>query len=179
MQKKVVKLFLLISKKYFLFVLLINLVLLAKKAKDNNKIGPTNPIPGYFVSVDTNIAGTPGIIPIKVGRLRKERYNSSTLWVDKTLKLLWIDHQIANDACATLKSKISFLTIAESYDQKTCHIHSDNRIVSSKSFVNHCRRKRQRQSFCGAGAHQQNGSAERFGITTTKTCIILIDAMYK
>ena len=93
---------------------------------------------------------------------------------------MWIDHQIANDAHAALKSKISFETFAESYDRNIRHIHSDNGIFSSKSFVNHCKKKRQRQSFCGVGAHHQNGSAERYiGITTTKARIMLIDAMHK
>ena len=59
-----------------------------KKAKGDNEIGPANPIPGDFVSVDTNIAGTPGFIPTKVGRPINERYHSSTLWVDKASKYL-------------------------------------------------------------------------------------------
>ena len=152
-----------------------------RQTKQTGELGPTNPEPGDFVSVDTNVASTPGFIPTKQGKPTKQRYNSSTLWVDKASKFLWIDHQDKNDCrAALLKSKISFENYARQYDREIKHIHSDNGIFATKSFVNACELKGQKHTLCAVGAHHQNGIAERYiGITTTKARTILIHAMQK
>ena len=149
-----------------------------KRKKDSGSIGPDNPNPGDFVSVDTMVAGTPGLIPFTSGRTSDRRFASSTFWVDMASKYIHLNHQEKNDCEAALRSKTEFETFSESYDRKLKHIHSDNGIFASKSFVQNCAGQRQKHTFCGVGAHWQNGSVERYiGIISGKARTMLLHAM--
>jgi hypothetical protein len=48
---------------------------------ETHSVGPTNPKPGDFVSVDTMEAGIPGYIPFTSGKPSNRRYTNSTVWV--------------------------------------------------------------------------------------------------
>ena len=149
-----------------------------KRTKQTGTIGKGKLNPGDFVSVDTMIAGTPGLIPFTCGRASARRYTSTNLWVDHSSKYLWLDHQEAPNSANALQSKIKFETFAEKYGCTIKHIHSDNGIYTAKSFVDHCDGKRQKHTLCGVGAHHQNGSVERYiGYLTGKARTMLLHSM--
>jgi len=136
--------------------------------------------PGDVISVDQMVAGTPGLIPFLSGSAKtsKRRYTCATLWVDHFTKFLWTNLQESTGTAATLESKTAFEAFAKWYDRHIKHIHSNNQIFNSKPFVKHCENQSQSQSFCGVGAHWQNGMIETYiGTTTAHARTMLLHAM--
>eukprot|EP00957_Ditylum_brightwellii_P083044 6312313-Ditylum_brightwellii.AAC.1 len=60
----------------------------------------------------------------------------------------------------TLASKRGYEREAESYGVRICRYHADNGRYGNKSFRDSCDAAGQELSFCGIGAHHQNGIAE-------------------
>ena len=154
----------------------------AKKNPHNNgtthSVGPENPSPGDFVSVDTMEAGIPGYISFTSGKPSKRRYTNSTVWVDQSTKHIWVDHQETKTGKETLQSKIRYEKFAARYSREVQHIHSDNGIFAKNEFVTHCAANNQTHTFCGVGAHWQNGVVERYiGHLTSRARTMLIHAM--
>ena len=106
------------------------------------------------------------------------RHNSSTVWVDKSSKYLFVNHNEKNDTAHALSSKIEFEKFADRHHRRIRHIHSDNGIFTSKAFVSSCAHQHQKQTLCGVGAHHQNGMAERYiGVVTGKARTMLLHVM--
>jgi hypothetical protein len=153
----------------------------AKKNPHNgatHSVGPANPNPGDFVSVDTLEAGIPGYIPFTNGKPSNRRYTNSTVWVDQASKNIWVDHQETKTGKETLQSKIRYEKYAARYHRELKHIHSDNGIFAKSEFVTHCQANNQTHTFCGVGAHWQNGVVERYiGHLTSRARTMLLHAM--
>ena len=144
--------------------------------QDKGSLSKSTEEPGDFVSVDQMVAGTPSLIPFHAGS--KHWYNCAMLWCDHTSWFLWSHLQESTNAVTTLKSKVSFKTFARQYNQHIKHIHSNNQIFNSKVFMQSVKNSDQSQSFCGVGAHWQNGVIEcHIGIITTHAHMMLLHAM--
>jgi hypothetical protein len=113
--------------------------------------------PGDFVSVDQMIAGSPGLIPFTNGRPSRRRYDTVTMWVDHFSRFLYAHCQEDATTKSTLESKVGFESFAKRYNVSIKHIHSDNGVFATKVFQEHVEASAQHQSFCGVGAHWQNG----------------------
>jgi hypothetical protein len=143
-----------------------------------DSLGHESPEPGDFVSVDTMEAGIPGRMAFTNGRPSHRRYTNSTVWVDQSSKHLWVDHQETKTAKETLISKIKYEQFAARFGRSIKHIHSDNGIFAKSVFVASCDAAHQRHTFCGVGAHWQNGSVERYiGVLTSKARTMLLHSM--
>ena len=91
-----------------------------------------------------------------------------------------MDHQESTTAKETLASKKSFESFAARYNRHIKHIHADNGIYAKSSFVNSMNSNNQSYTFCGVGAHWQNGSVESYiGHLTAKARSMLLHAMHK
>ena len=124
------------------------------------------------------VAGSPGLIPFTSGKPSKRRYDTVTMWVDHFSRFLYAHCQEDATAKTTLESKIGFESFAKRYSVSIKHIHADNGVFASKAFQDHVDASEQHQSFCGVGAHWQNGVIERFiGVITTRARTMLLHAM--
>ena len=100
---------------------------------------------------------------------------------------MWVDHfsHFLHAQCheqatiqAALESKENFELYAKRYNVRIKHIHSNNGIFTTKAFKDHVVACDQQQSFCGVGAHWQNGVIERYiGVITTRARTMLLHAM--
>ena len=97
---------------------------------------------------------------------------------------MWVDHfsHFLHTQCheqvmiqSALESKESFEIFAKCYNVRIKHIHSYNSIFMMKVFKDHVVACDQQQSFCGVGAHWQNGVIKHYiGIITTHTHTMLL-----
>jgi hypothetical protein len=100
------------------------------------------------------------------------------MWVDHFLRFLYAHCQEDATTKSTLESKVSFESFAHCYNVSIKHIHGDNGVFATKIFKDHVEASSQHQSFCGVGAHWQNGVIECFiGVITTCACTMLLHAM--
>jgi hypothetical protein len=111
--------------------------------------------PGDFVSADQMVAGSPGLIPFTSGKPSKRRYDTVTMWVDHYSRFLYAYCQEDATTKSTLESKVGFENLAQRYNVRIKHIHSDNDVFANKLFKEHVEASSQHQSFCGVGAHWQ------------------------
>jgi transposase InsO family protein len=102
------------------------------------------------------------------------------MWVDHYSRFLYAHCQEDATIKSTLESKVGFESFAKRYNVSIKHIHCDNGVFSTKVFREHVEASDQQQSFCGVGAHWQNGVIERFiGVITTRARTMLLHAMDK
>jgi hypothetical protein len=100
------------------------------------------------------------------------------MWVDHFLRFLYAHCQEDATTKSTLESKVGFESFAQRYQVTIKHIHGDNGVFATKLFKDHVEASSQHQSFCGVGAHWQNGVIERFiGVITTRARTMLLHAM--
>ena len=69
--------------------------------------------------------------------------------------------QTSTDGRQTLNGKHKFETFSKICGIDTHHYHADNKIFNNQAFKESYISARQKQSFCGACAHHQNGLEER------------------
>jgi transposase InsO family protein len=119
------------------------------------------PHPGDVVSVDQLESSIPGFIGHLTGRLTNQCIVASTVYVDHASDLSYVYHQISMTSEETLKSKLAFEKFAASHGVSIKHYHADNGRFKDKLFSKSIEEKGQTISFCGVGAHHQNGIAEK------------------
>ena len=129
-----------------------------KTQKTNIKVATK---PGQVVSIDQLESGTPGFIAQSKGSLTKGRYRVATVFVDHYSGLDYVHLQRSTSAEETLEAKAAFERFAATHGVRILHYHADNGIFADNAFREACRRAQQGLTFCGVGAHHQNGVAER------------------
>ena len=117
--------------------------------------------PGECISVDQLISGTPGLVAQMTGRLTTSRYKVATIFVDHFSGLDYVHVQESTSAIDTIEAKQEFERFCEENGVRIKHYHADNGIFASNGFRQEVQRCGQKLTFCGVGAHHQNGVAER------------------
>ncbi|MDA3833359.1 MAG: reverse transcriptase domain-containing protein [Spirochaetales bacterium] len=117
--------------------------------------------PGECVSVDQLISGVPGLVGQTTGRLTTSRYRVATIFVDHYSDLDYVHVQESTSAEDTIEGKRKFEQFCFERGVKVQHYHADNGIFASRGFREEVQRCGQKLTFCGVGAHHQNGVAER------------------
>lgn len=117
--------------------------------------------PGQFVSCDQLISGTPGLMGQSSGNLTRRRYYVATIFVDHFSDLDYVHLQESTSALETIEAKHAFERFARDRGVTIRHYHCDNGVFASRGFREEIQRCGQTISFCGVGAHHQNGVAER------------------
>jgi hypothetical protein len=117
--------------------------------------------PGDCVSVDQLISHTPGLVAQLRGIPTKMRYRVATVYVDQYSRLSYVHLQKTTSAEETLESKRAFENYAASFNVRIQHYHADNGVFADKQWTEAVAAKGQTMSFCGVGAHFQNGISER------------------
>ena len=95
------------------------------------------------------------------GRLTTSRYKVATVFVDHYSDIDYVHVQETTSAEDTLEAKARFERFAQERGVVIRHYHADNGIFASNGFRESVRDCGQTISFCGVGAHHQNGIAER------------------
>jgi transposase InsO family protein len=135
------------------------------------------PHPGEVVSVDQLEPSIPGFIGQMTGRLTNQRIVASTVFVAYASDLSYVYHQTSMTSEETLKSKLAFEKFAASHGENIKHHHADNGRFKDKLFSKSIEEKGQTISFCGVGAHHQNGIAEkRIGDLQRRATTLLLHA---
>ena len=116
--------------------------------------------PGSTVGADQMISAQPGLVPQEKGKLTRARIWGATIFVDYATK--WIKVCLLQSATgdATLEAKEAFEKECHIRGVKPRHFHADNGRFAEPTFVEDCKSKLQKLTFCGVGAHHQNGVAE-------------------
>jgi hypothetical protein len=114
---------------------------------------------GECISVDQLISCVPGLVGQTTGRLTTSRYKVATVIITPT----WI--MSISKSPHLLTSQLRRSELSENFclerGVRVEHYHADNGIFASKGFREEVQRCGQKLTFCGVGAHHQNGVAER------------------
>ena len=117
--------------------------------------------PGSCVSVDQMESPTPGLIAQLKGILTTKRYRVATIFVDHYSRFSYVYLQTSTSAKETLEAKQSFEAYCQQLGVRVMHYHADNGRFADNDWLADIARSRQTITFCGVGAHFQNGVAEK------------------
>ena len=92
--------------------------------------------------------------------MTRARIWAATVYVDYVTGYLFVGLMKDQSAEATLQTKHDFEHLAGTRGVNVKSYHADNGRFAERSFVNDVKRCLQRISFCGVGAHHQNGITE-------------------
>ena len=135
-----------------------------KKPWRTHKVDPkirTSTVPGAVVSMDQLESPVPGLVPIGKGQPTKKRFKGATVFVDHASDLTYVHLMHGLTTEETLEAKHEFERFAQRHGVTVQHYHCDNGRFADKEFINDVKNALQTISFCGVGAHHQNGIAER------------------
>ena len=127
--------------------------------KIDPKIKPTT-VPGAVVSIDQLESPVPGFVPIAKGQPTVRRYRGASVFVDHATDFTYVHMHQHLTTDETLDAKHAFERLAEQHGVHILHYHCDNGRFANKAFVDDVRAAHQTITFCGVGAHHQNGIAE-------------------
>ena len=117
-------------------------------------------LPGDIISVDQLESPEPGFIAQLKGKLTSQWYKVATVFVDHYSSLGFLYLQQPTSAKETIEAKQAFEQFASSQGITIWHYHADNGRFADNTFVEHAGSSGQSLSYCGVGAHHQNGIAE-------------------
>ena len=116
--------------------------------------------PGDTIGVDQLISAQPGLVPQQRGNPTRARIWAATVFVDYATGLLHVELMTDQSGEATLECKHNFEHMCGTRGVTVKAYHADNGRFAERSFVNDIKRCFQRITFCGVGAHHQNGISE-------------------
>ena len=135
-----------------------------RKPWRTHKIDPKikqSTIPGAVVSIDQLESPVPGFVPIAKGQPTVCKYRGASVFVDHTSDFTYVHMHYHLTTDETIDAKNAFERVAEQHGVRILHYHCDNGRFADKAFVDDVRAGHQTITFCGVGAHHQNGVAER------------------
>jgi hypothetical protein len=148
-----------------------------KSAKYNQRHLKKATHPGEVISVDQLESSIPGFIGQMTGKLTRQCIVASTVFVDHASDFSYVYHQTSMTSEETLKSKLAFEKFALWHGVHIKHYHADNGRFKDNLFTKSIEDKGQTISFCGVGAHHQNGIAEkRIGDLQRRATTLLLHA---
>jgi hypothetical protein len=133
----------------------------SKSAKYNQRHLKKATHPGGVISVDQLESSIPGFIGQMTGKLTRQCIVASTVFVDHASDFSYVYHQTSMTSEETLKSKLEYEKFALSHGVHIKHYLADNGRLKDDLFTKIIEDKGQTISFCGVGAHHQNGIAEK------------------
>ena len=116
--------------------------------------------PGDCVSIDHLISAQPGLIPRICGKHTMDRICAAVVFKDHNSDFDYTHLMTSCNLEETIAAKQAFEKIAATYNVKIKHYHADNGHFACQGFRDEVARCGQTISFCGVGAHHQNGIVE-------------------
>ena len=109
--------------------------------------------------------------------MTQARIGGATVFVDYATR--WVKVHIIQDASgdSTLEAKEAFEHDCMTRNVLPKHYHYDNGRLAESALKKDCESKMQHLTFCGVGAHQQNGVSERIikDLTLSSWTLVLHD----
>ena len=135
--------------------------------KIDPKVKPAT-VPGAVVSIDQLESPVPGFVLIAKGQPTVRKYRGASVFVDHASDFTYVHmhHHLTTDE--TIDAKHAFERLATQHGVQILHYHCDNGRFADEAFVDDVRAGHQTITFCGVGAHHQNGVAERWIWDTTE-----------
>ena len=139
----------------------------AHKRPWRTKAGPSSirkdeqNFPGGCVSVDQIVSGQTGMVPQTSGFWTVERFVGATVFVDNYSSFSFVYMMRSLNSSEKMAAKHAFKRLAHSHGVKILNYRADNGRFADDVFVKDCEAQHQGLTFCGVGAHHQNGIAER------------------
>jgi len=116
--------------------------------------------PGDGTSIDQIISAQPGLIPQMSGFLTGDRIWGATTFCDHVTDYVYV-HLMRNFTLAeTLLAKTAYEKLLAQAQHQVKHYHADNGRFSDNDFLKSINDHDQKITFCGIGAHHQNGIIE-------------------
>ena len=116
---------------------------------------------GQCASVDQMEVREERFIAQLKGKLTTERYKYATFFIDQFSDLSFVFLQKSLTAEETVKAKLAFEAYSSTIGVNILHYHADNGRFIDNLFIDNIKQNNQSISFCGVGAHHQNGRAEK------------------
>lgn len=117
--------------------------------------------PGQCVGIDQMISAQPGLVPQEKGHLTRGRIWACAVFIDYYTGFTYAALMRDLTAESTLAAKREFEQRCAIRGVTVAHYHADNGRFAEPAFVQDCRACHQELTFCGVGAHHQNGITER------------------
>ena len=137
-------------------------------------------IPGAVVSIDQLESPVLGFGPIAKGQPTVRKYRGALVFVDHASDFTYVHQHQHLTTDETIDAKHAFERLAEQHGVRILHYHCDNGWFVDKAFVDDIRAVHQTITFCGVGAHHQNGIAERrIRDITENACTSLLHAAHR
>jgi len=114
-----------------------------------------------MIAVDQLISAQPGLVPQERGSMTRARIWAATIFVDFATRYVYVALMRDQSGEATLEAKAAFEHHCATRDVRPKHYRGDNGRFAEQSFKDAVKELGQWISFCGVGAHHQNGIAEQ------------------
>ena len=138
---------------------------------------PCITVPGDKAHIDQMQSNQPGLVPRMKGRHTKSRISAVTVFLDDKSNHSFSHLQTSTGGDETLAAKHAYEIMADSFGVAVRGFHADNGIFAEKLFVDEVTLCNQTISFCGVGAHHQNGKVEsHIGRLTRGSRTLLLSA---
>lgn len=151
----------------------------SKKSKDGKSSSSirkeTEDKPGATVSIDQMISAQPGLVPQISGHLTAARIWAATIFVDHFSKHVYVHLMRDQTQASTLEAKAAYERNAGTHGVQVRGYRADNGRFAEEEFRKEVNRCMQEITFCGVGAHHQNGVVERMikDLTLTTRTLLL------
>ncbi|GFH58525.1 hypothetical protein CTEN210_15001 [Chaetoceros tenuissimus] len=133
--------------------------------------------PGDLIHADQCESSQDGRAFTYSGQNNPTKVNYFTIFVDSVSKKVWVEFQTSTNTEQTLKGKAKVEKNAAKYNVTIKAYRTDNGTFCSKEFMADIEKCDQDITFCGVGAHGQNGMAERYiGIIVANARSMLLNA---
>eukprot|EP00956_Cyclotella_meneghiniana_P015820 scaffold24563_cov43-Cyclotella_meneghiniana.AAC.8 len=129
---------------------------------------------GDCVSTDQIVSAQPGLIPQMNGFLTSDRIRGVTVFVDHASDFTYGHLMRSLDLEETLSAKQAFETLFAQAGHTVKRYHADNGRYPDQGFLASINSNDQTITFCGVGAHHQNGIVERGIRLITETARTLL-----
>ena len=116
--------------------------------------------PGETVGIDQLISAQPGLVPQERGLMTRARIWAATVYICYVTGYIHVGLMTDQSGESTLQTKRDFEHLAMTRDVNIKHYHADNGRFAERSFTDDVKQSAQRITFCGVGAHHQNGITE-------------------
>ena len=117
--------------------------------------------PGQRFGTDQIVSSQPVLLPQEKGSITQARIEGATVFVDYVTRWVKVHPIQDTPGDSTLAAKEAFERDFMTQNVIPKHYHADNGQFAENIFKQDCERKIQHLTFCGVGAHNQNGVSER------------------
>ena len=116
--------------------------------------------PGETIGVDQLISAQPGLVPQEKGMMTRAQIWAATVFICYVTGYIHVGLMTDQSGDQTLQCKHDFEHKCATRGVDIKHYHADNGRFAEKTFLDSIKKCMQRITFCGVGAHHQNGITE-------------------